>query len=257
MYNIFDTHAHYDDEQYDEDRDLVLAGVKENGVGTIVNVGCTIERSAISVDLANQYSYIYAAVGIHPHSALSESKKYPDYINLLREYAKGDKVVAIGEIGLDYHYDLSPRDTQKEVFIAQLELAKSIDKPVIIHSREATKDVIDILDRHSPKGVVHCFSGSKETAEHHVKKGLYIGYTGIVTFNNAKRVLEAVAATPLDRILLETDCPYMAPVPFRGKRCTSDMIVNSARVIAEIKDVSTNEMIDIARNNGNRLLGIG
>lgn len=257
--NIFDTHAHYDDEKFDSDRDKLLLSLKDQGVTKIINAGCDMQRSLSSIELSKKYDFMYASVGIHPHSALEESEKYKHgegYIDLLRGYASNDKVVAIGEIGLDYHYDFSPRDVQKQVFIKQLELAKELDKPVIIHSREATLDMQEILLKYQPKGVVHCFTGSKEIAQKHLEQGLYLGFTGVVTFSNAKKILGAVDITPLDKILLETDCPYMAPVPYRGQRCSSQMIIHIANAIASIKGISTEELINTAHENGNRLFRI-
>ncbi|WMJ23505.1 TatD family hydrolase [Paludicola sp. MB14-C6] len=250
MQGIFDSHAHYDDERFEEDLEQVLQFIQDNGVTNIINVGCNIERSRECIALAKKYQFIYAAVGVHPHDSAEVDDGYIDEIDkMLHE----DKVVALGEIGLDYHYDFSPRDVQKRVFEEQLQLAKAKDVPVIIHSREAVQDTMELLNQYQPKGVVHCFTGSAETAKECLKLGLYIGFTGVVTFPNARKTLEVIAATPLERILLETDCPYMAPVPFRGKRTTSDMIEKTADVIASIKNVSTQELIDIARVNTIRL----
>lgn len=254
--NIFDTHAHYDDDSFDSDREQVLSCLAQKGVSRVLNAGCDLERSLQSIELAKKYDFMYASVGIHPHSAQSVLLENQNYIDILRQYATEKKVVAIGEIGLDYHYDFSPAEVQKQVFTSQLELAKEVDKPVIIHSREATLDMQAILERYNLRGVVHCFTGSKEIAQQHLKQGLYIGFTGVVTFSNAKKVLGAVDITPMDRILLETDCPYMAPSPHRGKRCTSDMIVHTANAIAQIKGVSVQELIDQAHENAVRLFGI-
>lgn len=194
MENIFDSHAHYDDERFNEDRAEVLSFVHGSGVKYICNVGCDMQTSYTSAKMAEQNDFIYAAVGIHPHSASEvEEKNIEELIALSNQ----SKVVAIGEIGLDYHYDFSPRNKQIEVFARQLELAKSLDMPVIIHSREATEDCMRLLREYKPKGVVHCYSGSAETAKEILALGMYIGYTGVVTFGNARRVLEAVAVTPL------------------------------------------------------------
>lgn len=246
MNNIFDSHAHYDDEKFSEDREAVIAEIHQKGVSNVINVGCDIESSRASIKLAEEHDFFYAAVGIHPHSAAEAEE---NYLSLIEEMAKSKKVVAIGEIGLDYHYDFSPREAQLKVFEEQLILANKLDMPVIIHSREATEDTMRLLSQYRPKGVVHCFTGSKETAKEVLKLGMYIGFTGVVTFPNARKTLEVIDVTPTDRFLLETDCPYMAPVPFRGKRTTSDMIEKTAETVAKIKGISTQEAIDFAREN--------
>lgn len=246
MNNIFDSHAHYDDEKYDGDREEVIAKIRENGVSNVINVGCDIESSEKSVALAKAHDFFYAAVGVHPHSAAEVGE---NYLSLVEGMSKNEKVVAIGEIGLDYHYDFSPREAQLKVFEEQLILAQKLDMPVIIHSREATEDTMRLLRQYKPKGVVHCFNGSSETAKEVLKLGMYIGFTGVVTFPNARKTLEVIDVTPTDRFLLETDCPYMAPVPFRGKRTTSDMIEKTAETVARIKNIGVQEAIDFARGN--------
>lgn len=253
MNGIFDSHAHYDNERFDEDRDEVLASLSQNGVCNIINVGCDKASSLASVALAEKYPFCYAAVGYHPHEA-AEAKS--GYLDELAELTKAKKVIAIGEIGLDYHYDFSPRDIQRRVFEEQLILANTLSLPVIIHAREASADYLDSLERYKPRGVVHCFAGSAETAKKVISMGLYIGFTGVVTFKNARKTLEAVLQTPLDRLLIETDCPYMAPEPFRGQRCRSDMLDKTAEAIANVKGISTQEVIDIARENTKRLFAI-
>lgn len=250
MKGIFDSHAHYDDKRFAEDRDEVLQQIQDNGVTNVINVGCDIESSRAAIALAHKYPFIYAAVGLHPHESAEADE---GYLAEIEQMLSVDKVVALGEIGLDYHYDFSPREVQKRVFEEQLQLAQKKDVPVIIHAREATQDTMELLHRYQPKGVVHCFTGSAETAKECVKLGLYIGFTGVVTFPNARKTLEVIDVTPIDKILLETDCPYMAPVPYRGKRSTSDMIEKTAEVVARIKNVSTQEMIDIANENTRRL----
>lgn len=254
MQGIFDSHAHYNDDRFAEDRDTLLPQIHCNGVSHILNAGCDISSSMESIRLAEQFPYIYAGVGIHPE----EVDPLPeDYLATLSQLAKHPKVVAIGEIGLDYHYENADADRQQNMFVQQLDLADKLDLPVIIHSRDATQDTVQILSsRKSHHGVLHCFSGSAETAEIYIKMGYYIGFTGVVTFSNAKKVIEAVKVIPTERILLETDCPYMAPVPFRGKRCSSDMIAYTASKIAEIKGIEPQQMIDIARENTCRLFGI-
>lgn len=253
MNNIFDSHAHYDDERFKGDLEQVMEHIFSNGVVNVINVGCDIKSSQDSIKLTQKYNAFYASVGIHPHEASNASD---GYLAQLKELSFDKKVVAIGEIGLDYHYDFSPRDVQRRVFEEQLELAKLLNLPVIIHSRESTEDTMKLLCKHKPAGVVHCFSGSAQTAAETVKLGMYIGFTGVVTFPNARKTLEAIAETPLDRILLETDCPYMAPVPHRGKRTTSDMIQYVAQVIANVKGMQAQEIIDIANVNTQTLFNL-
>ncbi len=251
--NIFDSHAHYDDERYDTDRDELLPQMHRERVCGVLNVGCTLPAAKKTIEIAEKYPFVYASVGIHPE----ESRSVPTaYLTQLEALAAHDKVVAIGEIGLDYHYDDTDKPSQKRIFAEQLALAERLDLPVIIHSRDAVQDTVDMLCHAHNHGVVHCYSGSAETAQTYLELGYYIGFTGLVTFPNVKKVMEAIKLIPPERILLETDCPYMAPVPYRGKRCTSDMIAYTAEKIAEIKGVSTQEMIDIARQNCRDLFGI-
>ena len=251
---IFDTHAHYDDEKFNEDRDTVLKNVFEHGVSLIVDPACDLESCEKTLELSSKYDFVYSAVGIHPHSA--ESDGIGDWLGKIREFAKNKKVVAIGEIGLDYHYDFSPREKQKEVFAAQLELANELNLPVIIHDREAHADTLELVKKYRPKGIIHCFSGSAETAREFLKLGMYIGFTGSVTFKNANKLLLAAEAVPEDRILLETDCPYMAPVPYRGQRCDSSLIPATAERLAEIRGTDAQTLIDRAFENGCRIYGI-
>lgn len=253
MNNIFDSHAHYDDERFDEDRETLLPSLKDGGVRAVINAGADMRTSRMGLAYTKQYDFIYCAVGIHPQAA---DEYAPKDLDELTKMCEDKKVVAIGEIGLDYHYEDPGREIQKVAFEAQLALARDLDKPVIIHSREATADTQAYIKKYRPKGVVHCFSGSAQTAKELVSMGMYLGFTGVVTFQNAKHVIEAVAVTPLDRLLLETDCPYMAPVPHRGKRCDSRMIEHTAQRIAEIKGIPTQELIDIATENTCRLFGI-
>ncbi len=249
---IFDSHAHYDDERFD-DRDEFIPTLPENGVTNVITIGCDLKTSINAYNLAKKYDFFYAGIGYHPHEASTFNEKDFDKI---KEMLKDEKVVALGEIGLDYHYDLSPRDEQKKVFEIQLKYAEEHKIPVIIHSREATADTLNILSKYNCKGVVHCFSGSDETAKILVKMGYYIGFTGVITFNNARKTVDACKVVPLDRILLETDCPYMAPVPYRGKRCDSTMIEKTAEKIAEIKGISPQELIDITSDNVKTLFNI-
>ena len=251
--NIFDSHAHYDDERFSGILEETLRQVRGNGVAYILNAGCDLASSHAGVELARRYPFFYCAVGIHPHDASSWSPAVREELTAL---AAEKKVVAIGEIGLDYHYDFSPRGQQREAFEAQLILAQELGLPVIIHSREATADTLALLQKYRPRGVVHCFSGSAETAREILALGMYLGYTGAVTFKNARKILDAVRVTPDDRLLLETDCPYMAPVPFRGKTCTSDMIAYTAERIAQLKDMDPQKLIDLAHENTRRCFSI-
>lgn len=236
MLTYIDSHAHYDDEQFDADRDELLLRLNKGGVRNIVNIGCTIERSQFSVELAKKYPFVYAAVGIHPEDASDAPSGYLDIIRKMAEY---EKVVAIGEIGLDYHFEGFDREMQIRFFEEQLDLAKEMGLPVVIHSRDAAEDTMNILQKRGEvSGVMHCFSGSAETAKQVLALGMNISFTGVLTFKNARRAVEALKVIPLDRLMLETDCPYMAPEPNRGKRCDSGMIVNVIEKIAEIKEVS-------------------
>lgn len=244
---IFDSHAHYDSKQFDEDREAVIATLAAHGVEKVINIGAELSNCETSYQLSQQYDFIYATAGIHPHAA--EDVHGTDYLQKLAGYLSHDKVVAIGEIGLDYHYDFSPRDIQRAVFEEQLILAKELDVPVVIHSREATEDTMVLLKKYRPKGVVHCFSGSAETAAEVLKLGMYIGFTGAVTFKNANKLLLAAESVPLDRLLIETDCPYMTPVPHRGKRCDSRLIYLTAEKLAELHDVDPQKLIDTAYQN--------
>lgn len=250
---IFDTHAHYDDECFDEDRFELLDEMLASNVSGIINCGCTVESSKTSIAFAEKYPQIYAAVGIHPQNAAEESA---DALEKIEQLAKHEKVVAIGEIGLDYHYDYTPKDMQIEYFEKQILLAKKLDLPVIVHDREAHQDCVEMLLKHKPGGVMHCFSGSVETAKQLTDIGFYIGLGGSVTFKNAKKPAEVAASIDLDRLLLETDCPYMTPVPFRGRRNNSSLIIHTAEKIAELRGITAQEVIDRARENTYRLFNI-
>ena len=244
--NIFDTHAHYDDDSFNEDLNQVLDGLAEKGVCGVINNASNMKSAKLSLELAEKYPNIWAAVGVHPHDV----KDMTDCdIDTLRGMSKHKKAVAIGEIGLDYHYNFSPRDVQIKWFEKQLELAKELDLPVFIHDREAHADTMEILKKYRPKGVIHCFSGSVEMAKEIIKLGMYIGLGGAVTFKNAKTPVEVARYVPLDRLLLETDAPYMTPVPFRGKRCTSDLIQYTAEKIAAERNITAQQLCDITKNN--------
>lgn len=250
---IFETHAHYLKEDFGDDLIPLLESMPQHGIEKIIAVGYDLASSAEETALAHRFDYVYAAAGVHPENCYNLPR---DWLQRLEEMLADEKVCALGEIGLDYHYDNTDKAVQAEVFTLQLQLAQRLDLPVIIHSRDACEDTITILKQHKPRGVVHCFSGSAETAAEVVKLGMYVGFTGVLTFKNAKKALAACAAVPLDRLLLETDCPYMAPVPHRGQRCDSSMLHFTAAKMAEIKDVSTEEMIEIAADNARRLFGI-
>lgn len=252
--NIFDTHAHYADHAFDDDRGQILAELPQKGVKYVMLASSSLEDTAENSVLAEKYDYIYAAAGVHPENADSNPA---DYLEKVRRTAvDSPKVRAIGEIGLDYHYEGYDRDKQIVLFEEQLELAKELGLPVIIHSRDAWEDTFQILKKHRPEGILHCFSGSAETAREIIKLGMYIGFTGVLTFKNAKKALKALAEAPMDRLLLETDCPYMAPVPFRGKRCDSSMIAYTAEKAAEIKGIGVQELINITCENGKRIYSI-
>lgn len=254
MNNIFDTHAHYADRAFDEDRFELLDRLPEMGVSYVMLASSSVEDTAENAAIAAKYDYIYAALGVHPESVEDNPA---DYLDIVRNTAlSSPKIKAIGEIGLDYHYDGYSREKQIKLFEEQLVLAKELDMPVIVHSRDACEDTLNLLKKHRPEGVVHCFSGSAETAKEIVKLGMYVGFTGVLTFKNAKKALKALAEVPTDRLLLETDCPYMAPVPFRGKRCDSSMIAYTAAAAAEIKGLDVQELIDITCENGKRFYRI-
>ncbi len=252
---LFDTHAHMDSRSFDEDREAVLERLPKQEIRYLMNPGCSLASSLAAVDLANRYDYIYAAVGSHPDAA--------DEVNdqVLEEYRKlcklNPKVKAVGEIGLDYHYEDIPRELQKKAFVAQLELAQELDLPVIVHERDAHEDGMKII-RAFPtvKGVFHCYSGSAEMARQLVNMGWYIGFTGVLTFKNARRAIETAESIPLERIVLETDCPYMAPTPFRGRRNDPGYLYCMAEKLAQIRGCSVEEIHEITTENGKRLYRI-
>lgn len=253
---IFDTHAHYDSSAFHADREAVLAALPEAGVALVVDPGCDLPTSRAALALAEQFPHVYAAVGIHPEDCAG----YTDAdLDALRQLCRHDKAVAIGEIGLDYYWaENPPREFQQQVFRRQLELALELDMPVIIHDREAHGDSLAIVKEYPGlRGVFHCFSGSPEMAAELLKRGWYLGFDGPITYKNAKRAPEVAAMTPLDRILVETDSPYMTPVPFRGKRNDSRYLPYVLEKLAEWKGVTTQEMTDITFANGKRLFGIG
>lgn len=249
----FDSHAHYDDERFDEDRSQLLELLPQQGVEYVVHAGANIESSKRGIDLAGEYDYIYTSVGVHPHDA---EQLREDDLEVLRSLAMQPKVVAIGEIGLDYYYDFSPREVQRVWFHKQLELAKELKLPVIIHSRDACQETFDILKESGLTGVIHCFSGSKELAKEYVKRGFYIGIGGALTFKNARKTVEVVEAIPLTSILIETDAPYLTPVPHRGKRNDSTYLKYVVEKIAEIKGCTVEEVATITMDNAKKLFDI-
>lgn len=250
---IFDSHAHYDDEAFEEDRDSLLQSLFENGVSFIINCASDLSTSLSGLELAERYDGVYAAAGIHPHEALAAG---PCDLEKTAELLARPKCVAVGEIGLDYHYDFSPRDLQLSFFEQQLAAAKEHGVPVIVHDREAHEDTLRLLKKYRPAGVVHCFSGSAEMAKEVLRTGMYIGLGGAVTFKNARKSVEVAQTVPGDRLLIETDCPYMTPVPHRGKRNDSSFIPFTAEVLAGIRGTDAQSIIDLTRENAKRLFGI-
>lgn len=251
----FDTHAHYDSDAFDGDRDELIASLREGGVGLVMNPGCDEASSRLAAELAGKYDFIYAAVGIHPEELEKMSGRSLDVI---RGLAAGAKVRAIGEIGLDYYWDSSHKAEQKALFAAQLEMALELELPVIVHDRDAHGDCLETVARYPEiRGVFHCYSGSAETARELLKRGWYLGFDGPVTYKNAKKQLEVLELCPLDRILIETDSPYMTPVPHRGERNDSRMLAYIAEKVGEVKHITAAEAAEITMENGRRLFGIG
>lgn len=251
---FFDTHAHYDDERFDNDRFEILDMLPEKGVELVVNAASDLLSAGKSIELAERYDYIYAAVGVHPHEAKSFDSTT---VSNLRELGRHPKVVAIGEIGLDYHYNFSSKEEQARALYAQLELAKELDMPVIIHDREAHEDIMNAIKAFPGiKGVFHCYSGSLEMAREIVGLGLYISFTGSITFKNARKAPEVVAWLPEDRIMIETDCPYMTPVPKRGERNDSGNLNLIASAVGRIRGITEAEAARLTLENGRRFFGI-
>ena len=252
MGDIFDTHSHYNDSAFDSDREELLGSLFAGGLCAAVNQGTDVPSSEWGIEYSKKYKGMYAAVGLHPE-CLSENS-FED-LNVIKKLAGFPKVVAIGEIGLDYYYDI-PRELQKDIFIRQLELADELSLPVNIHDRDAHGDTLEILRKYKPKGILHCFSGSTEMALEVVKLGMYIGFGGVITFKNARKTVEAARAVPLENIVLETDCPYLSPVPNRGKRNDSSNIIYTAQTIAEIKGLSTEEILKATKSNAERVYNV-
>ena len=253
---LIDSHAHLDDTRFDKDRDELIKSLKDVGVDLVINPGADLQSSIKSVSLSEQYDNIYAAVGIHPHEAKEMDEST---LEVLKSFANREKVVAIGEIGLDYYYDNSPRDIQKQKFIEQLDLAKEVNLPVIIHSRDAAGDTFDILKSAqdgSLEGVLHCYSGSVEMALEYIKLGFYISIAGPVTFKNARIVKEVAKTVPMDRLLIETDSPYLTPEPYRGKRNEPVYVRQIAGTIAELRGISFEEVATKTAENTKKLFRI-
>ena len=263
MVSIFDTHAHYTGRQFDEDRDALLAALPERGVVGVVDCATDYDTSLSCLALAGRYDYVYAALGIHPESIIEEDAStnsrfggdWAAELAAIRPLFDHPKAVAVGECGLDYHWPI-PKQAQLDLFEAHLKLALELDKPIIVHDRKAHADVYALLKKYRPKGVVHCFSGSAEDAVALAAQGMYIGFGGALTFKGAKRAVKAAAALPLERILLETDCPYMAPEPCRGQRCDSGLIAHTGRFLAEIRGVEPDVIFAATTENAKQLFGL-
>ena len=253
---IFDTHAHYDDEAFDEDREELLASLQEAGIDHVVNVAASMTSCRTTLELIHAYDFMYGALGVHPSE--TEGLTEAD-MELIKAHASDEKVVAIGEIGLDYYWSEPDKETQKKWFVRQLALAKEVKLPVIIHSREASKDTLDILQQEyagNGEGIIHCYSYSVETAKEYLDMGFYFGIGGVVTFSNAKKLKETVEMIPLSSIVLETDCPYLSPVPNRGKRNSSGNLPYVVSAIAGLKGISEEEVIRTTEENAKRVYGL-
>lgn len=249
---LFDTHAHMDDRAFDQDRDTLLSELPQQGIGLLMNPGCSLASSRQACALAERYGYIYAAVGSHPDAADEVNEDVLEAYRILCK--QNPKVKAIGEIGLDYHYEDIPRQRQLEAFRDQMALARELDLPVIVHEREAHQDGMAVVDEFPQvTGVFHCYSGSAEMAKELIKRGWYIGFTGVLTFKNARKAVEVAREIPLDRIVLETDCPYMSPEPFRGKRNDPGKLYRMAQALAQIRELPAEQVEAITFENGKRL----
>ena len=252
---LFDTHAHILDDQFKDDRDQVIQNIYDN-MALVVNIGCNLDDCPRTVALAEQYDKLYAAVGLHPEDVKTYT---PEGWDMICKLAEHPKVVGIGETGLDYYWDTSTKDAQKVLFEQHIDLAKQLHKPLVIHDREAHGDTLEILKRTNAKdvgGILHAFSGSVEMAMEVIKMGFYIGLGGPVTFKNARKAVEVAQAIPLEYLVVETDCPYMAPVPFRGKRNEPMLVQHTAAKIAELRGISVDELIEATYQNGKRIYGI-
>lgn len=246
---IFDTHAHYDDEQFDEDREELLASMQAYGVEAVTNIGASLASSQNTIELTKKYPFVYGAIGVHPNEV---DELNEDGIAWLKENSALPKIVAVGEIGLDYYWDEPGREVQKKWFLRQLELAREVKLPVVIHSRDAAKDTLDIMKSFHAEnlgGVIHCFSYTKEMAREYLNMGIYLGIGGVVTFKNAKKLKEVVEYMPMEQMVLETDCPYLSPVPNRGKRNSSLNLPYVVEEVARLKEISVDEVIEITNRN--------
>ena len=250
----FDTHAHYDDRRFNEDRDELLGSMNDAGVTLILNSASSLRSAKFSLKMADKYPFVYASVGVHPHDSKSMTD---DTVSELEALLSHPKAMAVGEIGLDFHHNFSPPEVQKKRFREQLELARRVKKPVIIHERESLRDTLDTIgDFRDLPGVFHCFSGSWETAKIILDMGWYLSFTGVITFQNARRSLEVLEKMPADRIMLETDCPYLTPEPNRGRRNSSLYLPHIAEKVAQARGISTEEAAALTMENGKRLFGI-
>ena len=253
MEYIFDTHAHYDDEDFDADRYELLESMKEHGVGTIVNIGASMRSCKTTLALAEKYPFVYGALGVHPSDCGTMTE---EDIQWIKANAANEKIVAIGEIGLDYYWDNVDRDVQKKWFVRQLEIAKETGLPVIIHSRDAAQDTLEIMKaehKDTTGGVIHCFSYGVEMAREYLNMDYFIGVGGVLTFKNGKKLKEVVEYAPMDKLVLETDCPYLAPVPYRGKRNSSLYLTHVVEEMAAIKGMSVEDVIRVTAENAKRL----
>ena len=250
----FDTHAHYDDKRFDDDRDTLLGSMPENGVSLILNSASSLRSARFCIELADRFSFVYASAGVHPHDSKSMSD---GTVFELERLLAHPKVLAVGEIGLDYHYDFSPRDVQRKRFREQMELARKTGKPVIIHERESIQDTLGIVSEFRDlSGVFHCFSGSWETAKTILDLGWYLSFTGVITFKNARKSIEVLEKMPTDRILIETDCPYLAPEPRRGRRNSSLLLPFICEKVAQVRGITVDEAAALTMENGKRFFGI-
>ena len=250
---IIDTHAHYDDKAFDEDRDQLLAGMQQAGISRIVNIGSSLDACKRTLELMDKYDFIYGAIGVHP---CDSDELTEESLSWVKQVSSHEKCVAIGEIGLDYYWDEPDRDIQKKWFIRQMDIAREVKLPIVIHSRDAAKETIDVMTAQRAQeigGVVHCYSYSKELAKTFLDMGFYFGIGGVVTFSNGKKLKEALEYIPMDRIVTETDSPYLAPVPFRGKRNDSTKLPYVIEEIATIKNISVDEVMQICKENAYKL----
>ena len=253
---IFDTHVHYDSEEFDEDREALLSGLQGQGIGAAVNIGASIRTTKNTLELIRKYPFIYGAAGVHPNET---GELNDELMQWLREAAENPKIVAIGEIGLDYYWDKPDRETQKRWFVRQLDLARETGLPVVIHSRDAAKDTLDIMKEQKAGdigGVIHCFSYGVELAREYLNMGFYLGIGGVLTFKNARKLKEVAEYMPMDRLVLETDCPYLSPVPFRGKRNSSLYLPCVVEAVSQIKGISREQVEQITYDNARKLYGL-